>query len=372
MPTFDAATLEAFTRQIFLAAGAPESGAAAVAEHLVAANLMGHDSHGVIRIPWYVGDIRRGLLNPNGEPRVEHEAPASAVIDGGWNFGQVVARLAMQTAIAKARQTSIGCVTAYNCHHVGRVGAYPSLAAAEGLIGIAAVNNSGSGQLMAPYGGVERRMSPNPISISFPTGGTPYLLDMTTSVVAGGKLDVARNAGKELPEGWVVRPDGQPMRDPNEFRQGGVGSPGIGAILPLGGVVGWKGSGLAFAIDVLCGGLSPAGMSRAGAERFGNGLFCIAIDVAAFTPLDEFRRRVEDLVTYCKSAKKMPAFDEILVAGEPEARSAARRRAEGIRLDDATWQQVCAAAESVGVASPPAPLHTMERGVSGAGATPGS
>jgi hydroxycarboxylate dehydrogenase B len=351
VPLVDAATLEEYAKNVLLAAGAPEENAITVAEHLVGANLMGHDSHGVIRIPWYVREIKNGVLDPHGEAAIEKQTPATAVIDGHWNFGQVVARYAMETAIAKAKTSAIACVTAYNCHHVGRVGAYPTLAAAAGMVGITAVNNSGSGQLMAPYGGVERRMSPNPISISFPTGGTPYLLDMTTSVVAGGKLDVARNKGAELPEGWVVRPDGAPMRDPNEFRTEALGV-GIGAILPLGGVVGWKGSGLAFAIDVLCGGLSPAGMSRQGATRFGNGLFIVVIDVAAFTPLDEFRHRVEELVAYVKSSKKMPGVDEILVAGEPEARSAARRRAEGIPLDDATWEQIAATAQSVGAEIP--------------------
>jgi uncharacterized oxidoreductase len=346
MHTIDAATLEEYAQRVFEAAGAPREGAATVAEHLVAANLMGHDSHGVIRIPWYVRDIKEGLLDPRASPTIAQETPASAVIDGHWNFGQVVARFAMETAIAKARTSTIACVTAYDCHHVGRVGAYPTLAADAGMIGIASVNNSGSGQLQAPYGGVQRRMSPNPISVSFPTGGTPFLLDMTTSTVAGGKLDVARNAGKELPEGWVVKSDGTPMRDVSDFRGG------EGAILPLGALVGWKGYGLAFALDVLCGGLSPAGMSRAGAERFGNGLFVVVIDVAAFTPLEEFRRRVEDLVTYCKSSAKMPGVEEILVAGEPEARSAARRRAEGIPLDDATWEQIAAAAASVGVGAP--------------------
>ncbi len=347
MPIVDAGTLEAYAKQVFVAAGAPEQNAAVVAEHLVAANLMGHDSHGAIRIPWYVRDIKSGQLDPHGEPAIESETPASAVIDGRWNFGQVVARFAMETAIAKARAHSIACVTAYNCHHAGRIGAYPMMAANAGLIGIASVNNGGGGQLQAPYGGVERRMSPNPISVSFPTGGTPFLLDMTTSTVAGGKLDVYRNRGEALPEGWVVKPDGTPMLDAADFRGG------EGAILPLGALVGWKGYGLAFALDMLCGALSPAGVSRAGGtERFGNGLFIIAIDVAAFTPLDEFRRRVEELVTYCKSAAKMPGVDEILVAGEPEARSAARRRAEGIPLDDATWAQIAEAAQSVSVTAP--------------------
>ncbi|MHB8577284.1 MAG: Ldh family oxidoreductase, partial [Dehalococcoidia bacterium] len=343
----DALALQSYAKSVLMAAGAPNANADVVAQHLVGANLMGHDSHGVIRIPWYVRDIKDGSLDPHGEPVVEHDTAASAVIDGRWNFGQVVARFAMETAIAKARGSAIACVTAHNCHHVGRVGAYPAMAAAAGMIGIAAVNNSGAGQLQAPYGGVERRMSPNPISISFPTGGTPFLLDMTTSVVAGGKLDVARNKGQELPVGWVVRPDGTPMRDPDEFRSGILGE-GIGAILPLGEIVGWKGYGLAFAIDALCGGLSPAGMSRPNVTRFGNGLFIVVIDVAAFTPLDEFRQRVEGLISHCKSSARAPGVDEILVAGEPEARRAAERRAEGIPLDDNTLRQIAEAAASVG------------------------
>lgn len=344
--TIDGPALEAYARAIFLAAGAPESAARAVAEHLVTANLKGHDSHGVIRIPWYVNDIAAGLLNPGGVPRIERESAASAVIDGGWTFGQVVARFAMQTAIAKAKAATVACVTAYNCHHAGRIGAYPELAVAEGLAAIVSVNNSGGGLLQAPWGGVERRLSPNPISIGFPTGGTPFLLDMTTSVVAGGKLDVARNKGQELPEGWVVDAAGEPLRDAAAFR------PGAGAILPLGGVVGWKGYGLAFALDILCGALSPAGVSRGGEARFANGLFIVAIDVAAFTDPAKFRQRVEELVAWCKSSALMPGCDEILVAGEPEARSAAKRRAEGIPLDDATWSQIASAAASVGVAPP--------------------
>src|SRR5207302_6863088 len=144
MPLVDARTLEEYAKNVLLAAGAPEENALTVAEHLVGSNLMGHDSHGVIRIPWYVRDIRAGQLDPTSEPAIERETPASAVIDGRWNFGQVVARYAMETAIAKARSHTIACVTAYNCHHVGRVGAYPQMAAAAGLVGIAAVNNSGS------------------------------------------------------------------------------------------------------------------------------------------------------------------------------------------------------------------------------------
>lgn len=346
MPVLDPDALQRYVEQVFQSAGAPPQGASIVARHLVSANLMGHDSHGVIRIPWYLNAIREGSLDPSAEPVIEQESPATAVMNGNWNFGQVVARRAMELAVAKAAVSNIACVTAYQSHHVGRLGDYPPIAASAGMIGIAAVNNHGSGQLLAPFGGLQRRLSPNPISIAFPTGGTPFLLDMTTSAVAGGKLDVYRNRGEQLPEGWAVRSDGSPMRDAGDFRSG------EGAILPLGGILGYKGFGLAFAIDILCGGLSPAGVSRADAVRFGNGLFTLAIRVEAFTPLEEFRRRVEELAAYCRSAAKA-GEGEILIAGEPEARSAERRRA-GIPIDEQTWAQITAAAASTGVVTPAA------------------
>jgi uncharacterized oxidoreductase len=352
--TIDPATLETYAREVFEAAGAPPAAAAIVAEHLVTANLMGHDSHGVIRIPWYVRDIQAGMLDPRAQPRIERESGGAIVVDGGWTFGQVVARFAMEQAIARARGLAVACVVTHRSHHVGRLGAYTELAAAQEMAAIAAVNNSGAGLLMAPYGGVERRLSPNPISIAFPTGGTPFLLDMTTSVVAGGKIDVARNKGVPLPEGWAVDEDGSPLTDPALFRPGGTIGGRRGAILPLGGVVAWKGFGLGFALDVLCGALGPAGVSRGGENRFGNGLWAVVMDVAAFGPVDLFRQRVEELVAWCKSSRRAPGFDEILVAGEPEARSLARRRAEGITLDETTWAQIASAAASVGVVPPAA------------------
>lgn len=352
MPTIAAPDLEAYTRRIFLAAGASDAAADAVAAHLVMANLMGHDSHGVIRIPWYVRDIKAGLLDPRAEPCVERETGGAIVVDGRWQFGQVVARFAMERAIEKAREQAVACVVTYNSHHVGRVGAYPTMAADAGMAAIASVNNGGGGLLQAPYGGVQRRMSPNPISISFPTGGTPFLLDMTTSVVAGGKIDVARNKGVPLPEGWATREDGAPLTNPAEFRSGGIGA-AYGAILPLGGPVAWKGYGLAFALDILCGALGPAGVSRDGDQRFCNGLWAVVMDVAAFGDPAVFTQRVEELAAWCKSAEKMPGTDEILVAGEPEARSRARREAAGVPLDETTWAQITEAAASVGVSAAP-------------------
>jgi hydroxycarboxylate dehydrogenase B len=351
MLAVDATTLENYAREVFLAAGATDEAAAIVATHLVGANLAGHDSHGVIRIPWYVRDIKAGLLDPRAQPRIERETGGALVIDGGWTFGQVVARFAMQRAIEKARETAVACVVTYNSHHAGRIGAYPEMAAAAGMAAIASVNNGGGGLLQAPYGGTQRRMSPNPISIGFPTGGTNFLLDMTTCVVAGGKIDVARNKGAALPEGWAVNDDGTPLTDPATFRTTGIGA-AQGAILPLGGPVAWKGYGLAFALDILCGALGPAGVSRGGEQRFCNGLFAVVLNVSAFGAPETFAQRVEELADWCRSSETMPGVDEILIAGEPEARNRATRSANGIPLDAITWSQIADAAATVGVKPP--------------------
>ncbi len=221
---------------------------------------------------------RRGIIRPGAEVHIDHESETTAVLDGGWNFGQVVARRTMAVAIEKARQYGTGIAVAHRCGHAGRVGAYGEQAAAEGMVGIAMVNNHGGGRVMSAPGGIERRLSPNPIVVVLPTE-PPFVLDMTTSVVAEGKLRVARNRGESVPEGWIVDAAGQPSTDPEAF----YGTP-QGSILPLGGESAHKGFGLALVVEALAGALSPAGTSRPGAPSVGNGLFCMAIDVSRFRP----------------------------------------------------------------------------------------
>lgn len=344
MPVFDADRLIQVGMDIFRAAGASDEEAAVVARHLVTSNLVGHDSHGVIRIPSYIRNIRAGDIRPGARTEVIRETSSTAVLNGNWGFGQVTATRAMEIAIEKASGHAISSVGIRDCNHVGRVGEYPPIAAERNMIGVMTVNDHGAGRLTAPWGGIDRRISPNPIAISLPTGGEPLMLDMTMSVTAEGKIRVKRNRREQTPEGWIIDSEGRPTTDPEVF----YGDP-PGAILPMGGVVGYKGYGLGLFLDILGGALTGAGCSRPGVDRVGNGTFIIVIAIEAFTSLDEFKRHVDSLMAFVKSSRTMPGFDEILVPGEPESREKRRRLAEGIFVEEETWRQIGEIAEEIGV-----------------------
>ena len=349
MPSIDPQILRDYVTATFVAADVPPEDAADVAQHLVEANLRGHDSHGVVRVSWYLQTVQEGLTNASAEIRIEKESETTALIDGDWGFGQVVARRTMEIAIEKARQSGVGIAIAYRSTHVGRVGAYVEQAAAEGLIGIAMANNHGGGHLVAPFGGTERRLSTNPMAFAFPTtdGSPPFVLDMATSVAAEGKMRVALNKGAQVPEGWLVDAEGVGTTDP-----AGLYGPPMGAILPLGGAAGYKGFGLSMVVEALSGALSPAGTSRPDPERGGNGLFTMAIDPDRFGGGDLLSSQLGVLVDWVKRPPFAEGVDEILVAGEPERISMAEREANGVPLDETTWQQLTAAGDSVGVAAP--------------------
>ena len=218
--------LQDICTRILDAAGSPHAESEAVCEVLVRANLFGHDSHGVMRIPQYVGQIRSGAIRPGTPIEIESETPASAVIQAHQGWGMVIARQAMRLAIEKARQVAIGTVVVRGSQHVGRVGEYPTMAAEEGMIGMAVVNSYGTTGSVAPFGGAERRLSPNPIAFAMPSGGPwPVMVDITTSVFPEGKIRVTRYAGKQLPEGVIVDADGNPTTDPAAFYGIPAGSP---------------------------------------------------------------------------------------------------------------------------------------------------
>lgn len=336
MPTFRAGPLEQLTIAIFERCGAPTDHARCVASHLVEANLAGHDSHGVLRIAQYVDLIDAGLLKPAAKMEVVHEAPAAAVVDGNAGFGQVVARDAMRLAIKIARRGGAGAVTVRHCSHTGRIGTYTEMAAEEGLVGIAVVNTGGGGQSVAPFGGTARRLSTNPISIAAPSAGPrPIVLDMATSVAPEGKVRARYQAETELPRGWLINAQGEPTTNPRDFYH----EP-FGALLPLGGALGYKGFGLAFAIDMLAGGLSGAGCCQPNMPVVTDGMLAIALDVGQFTPLDDFRQRVAALSEHIKSSPKAAGYDEIFVPGEVEARTREKRLAEGISIPPGTWELI--------------------------------
>jgi uncharacterized oxidoreductase len=218
MPVFEMGKLEASCGKVFEGAGLSRDEAALIARSLVMANVMGHDSHGVIRVVQYINALSEGKVHAGKSIQIVKEADASAVVDGSWGFGQTICHQAMRLAIDKAKRRSVAVVEVFNCSHIGRLGEYVETAAAEEVIGIVMCNNHGGGLLQPPFGGIDARMSPNPIAVGIPTGGPfPIVVDLTTSVVAEGKIRVKRNRGEKLPEGWVVDGHGQPTTDPKAF-----------------------------------------------------------------------------------------------------------------------------------------------------------
>jgi uncharacterized oxidoreductase len=347
MPTLPPDSLRDFVAGILAAAGAPADEAAIVAGALVRANLAGHDSHGVLRVEQYCRMMAQGGIVPGAPTEIENETATTAVVNGNWGFGQVVALRAVDVALRKAREHGVGAITMRCANHMGRLGDYPLMAAQEGMVAIATINNHGSGALVAPWGAREGRLATNPLCIATPGPEAPIVLDITTSVVAEGKVRVYRNRGEPVPEGWIIDAEGRPTTDPNALYERPRG-----AILPFGGSVGHKGFGLSLMVDILSGALSGAGCSRAGTTRLGNAMFLTVIDVARFVPLDQFHEHVAALLDHVRSAPLAPGFQEILIPGEPERREEERRQRDGIPIDEHTWGQLRATGERLGVAAP--------------------
>jgi hydroxycarboxylate dehydrogenase B len=347
MPIFSEKELHDLCYDVLLRRGASPEEAERVATHLVTNNLVGHDSHGVIHLPGYVGQIEKGEIQLGTKPEILRETPTIAVLDGHWGFGQLIAKQAMDLAIEKAAKSSISCVGVRHCNHIGRLGEYTVMAAKQNMISILSVNDAGAGLAMAPFGGIERRLSPNPISIAFPSGEAdrPILLDMSSTTVAQGKLSVARNRGQKVPEGWAIDAQGKPITDPNDYF-----GPPEGAMLPLGGLTaGHKGFGLGFVLDILDGVLGGAGISRAGVTRLANGLYISVIKITDFLPLGDFLSEVQKLTEYVKSSTLAPGFSEIIVPGEFEYREMKKRRASGIMIEDETWKKLRETALAAGL-----------------------
>ena len=346
MPVFDVEKLRDACASVFIGAGLEPDEANLVAHSLVVANLMGHDSHGVIRVVQYIKALQDGRVKAGQKIQTVKEADASAVVDGGWGFGQTVCHQAVDLAIEKARQRSVAVVELFNCSHIGRLGEYVEKTASEDMLGIVMCNNHGGGLLQPPFGGIVSRMSPNPIAVGIPTGRAfPIIADLTTSVVAEGKIRVKRNLGEQLPEGWVIDADGNPTTDPAKFY-----GPPRGTILPFGGISAHKGYALSIVVDVLSGALGGAGCSREGGPSGGNGVFVMVFDIGAFTGRDTFRDEMDTFVSFLKSSPLMAGFDEILMPGEMEARMRAQKEKDGVPVDDETWRQICETGRSVGVA----------------------
>jgi len=338
MPVFKAQQLRGLGIAIFEAVGVPQGEAQRVMDLLVESNLVGHDSHGVIRIPVYVELILKGRTKPGSQIRVVKESPTTAVVDGDWGLGQVVATQTMKIAIAKAEDHDIGVVTTFNCGHIGRMADYSLMATEHEMIGYCSVS---SVPQVAPFGGRERLFNQSPLSWAVPAGEEPpFLLDISTSVSAGGKIAVARAKGQKLPEGYIIDKEGRPATDPADYYDGG-------AALPMGGPVGYKGTGLAMVVDITAGVLSGKGAAYLG-DR-GQGIFQMALKVGAFRDLREFKGEMDALIRRVRNSKPAPGSKEVLVPGDPERRIKEIRLKEGIEIPQTTWEEILATAHKAKV-----------------------
>ena len=333
MPSIPSADLHTLAARIFVALGVPERDAQWVATLLVRANLRGHDSHGVIRIPQYVGSIKKGETNPRPAMQVLLATPTTAVVDGDLGLGQVVARRATEVALEKAAVHGFAGVGVRRSNHIGRLADYAELAAEQGFVGLV-WTNAPAAPSVVPYGGLGRRLSTNPLAVAVPgpNASVAISVDMATSVVAEGKVRVKKNRKERLPEGWAIDEAGRPVTDAETF----YGPPRAG-LLPMGG---HKGTALGLIVEVLAGILSGTGAIDGQPGQILNGTFLLLLDVQRFLPLDDFTRQVSELVRWVKTSAPAPGVSEVLIPGEPEARSEAARRAVGVPVEDETWRQI--------------------------------
>src|SRR5262245_31209104 len=282
---------------IFRAAGASQENAVRVTEALVDANLAGHDRHGVQHIPGYVGSIREGLIVADARPSVRHETPVTAVVGGGWTFGQVTAEYATRCAIRKAKQVGLAAVAVVEVNHVGRLGEYAEIAAREGVVAIVAAGGFAEERGQAvPFGGTRAALGTNPIAMGFPTGrGEPMFLDFATTSVAAGKITLARAKGEPVPEGLIVDREGRATTDPNAYFEGG-------ALLPFGG---HKGYALSMAVEflgrVVTGSEGFAAEGRGGPYFARSGTMILALDPGAFGPPAAYRQRADATIERIKA-----------------------------------------------------------------------
>ncbi|HEV8638095.1 MAG TPA: Ldh family oxidoreductase [Chloroflexota bacterium] len=333
---------------VFRAAGASPENAARVTEALVDANLAGHDSHGVQHIPGYVRSIKEGLIVADARPAVLRETPVTALVGGGWTFGQVAAEYATRCAVGKAKQAGMAAVGVVQVNHVGRLGEYAEIAAREGVIALIAAGGFAEERGQAvPFGGARAALGTNPIAMGFPTGrGEPMFLDFATTAVAAGKIAVARAKGLPLPEGALVDREGRPTTDPNAYYDGG-------ALLPFGG---HKGYALSMAVEflgrVVTGSETFATEGRGGPYFARSGTMILAFDPGAFGPSEAYRRRSDATIARIKAVPPAAGFQEVLVPGEPEQRSRLERQRDGIPLPAATWEAIRDCATSLGLPDP--------------------
>lgn len=352
--------LEPYITRIFEAAGCQQDEAGRIGHNLVGANLAGHDSHGVLRVPRYVQWLGEGKVRAGQTITVVTESPTHAIVDGNKGFGQTIGPLAVDLGIEKAKASGLAVIGIRNTGHLGRIGEWAERAASAGLVSIHFVN-VGMGLLVAPFGGVDRRFGTNPFCVGAPQGdGPPLLLDFATSLVAEGKVLVAAQGGKPIPGDALVAPDGEFSGDPSvlfgPLDRGGVldASGGEGAIRAFGD---HKGSGIAVMCEILAGCLtgSPTGGSSPEGRRGGivNGMLSFYLDPGHFAGAG-FAEAAKGVASYVKASRPAMSGGEVLVPGEPESRTRDARLRDGVPIPLITWSAIRQTGDGLDVAQPEA------------------
>jgi LDH2 family malate/lactate/ureidoglycolate dehydrogenase len=331
-------------RDVLCRLGATEATAGVVATSLVLSNLVGHDSHGIVRLLQYADLVKKGQIRPDGKPKIATSRGAIATVDGEWGFGQPAAQLATDVAVELASHHGVAAVSISACNHVGRLGEYVATIARSGQVGLAFCN---SGPVVAPFGGGGRVMGTNPFAWSAPLRNDVVVLDFATSKVAEGKLKIALAEGRTVAPGSIVDRDGRPSTDPADLYAGG-------ALLPFGE---HKGSGMSMLIELTAGLLSHMGSSCDPGYLGGNGALVLAVDIAAFVSQERYFEQAE---TFCREAKRIgggPGGLDILLPGELEARTLEVRRSGGVHVPAEIRRQVTSLADELGVAIGPLELR---------------
>ncbi|MFN8663270.1 MAG: Ldh family oxidoreductase [Thermomicrobiales bacterium] len=341
MPVATADQLRELSRALLVSCGTPEDRADIVADGLVNANLAGHDSHGVLRLPGYLSGVEQRHVIPGNAPRVTSTSGATAIIDADHGWGQPAMWLATETVLDLAREHGVAAAVVHNSYHIGRVAPYVEWLADHGIVAIAMAN---AAPAVAPFGGSQRVLGTNPIAWAVPRdeGKQPVSFDVATAGIAEGKLRVARAKGLPVAEGNLVDREGRPTTDPHDFYAGG-------ALLPFGG---HKGSGFSLLAQFLGRGLAHMDPSAYDGPRGVNGPLIIALDVSRFSDPRDFRTAIEaqcDVVTACRPRE---GVDVVRLPGEPELANREERLRAGIHVPDATWQELRELAARQGVAFP--------------------
>lgn len=347
--------LHDFVTATFAAAGCRDEEAKAVATFLIDANLGGHDSHGIGRVPRYLDWMRDGAVRPAQSVTVVTDAGALSVLDGNFGFGATIGRQAVLHGIEKAKAGGVSIVALRSSGHLGRIGQWAELALEHGIVSLHIVN-AGRSMLVAPFGGVDKRLSTAPIAFGFPVPGeAPIVLDFATSAVAEGKVMVASNGGKPLPAGALIDADGRLSTDPavlyGPLVEGATRdhSNGTGAIRAMGD---HKGSGLALMCELLGGALTGSGCAGPPSPTpFANGMVSIYMSPAAFGSEDAIARETRSYIDYFRSSRPAVPGQPVLVPGEPERLTSADRTQNGIPVTRETWRGLITAAKGVGLAA---------------------